>query len=299
MPGAGSITWQSSVEFKNMGALRNDENGDEAWLQGRLEERRGRIASDGPFPNKEVTMKRILGAAFTALFFVVPARGDDKDATAIVDKGIGALGGAEKLGKVSAFSWKYKGTITFGGNENDFNGQVTIKGLDQFRRESSSDQFSVAVVVDGNKGWRKVNDNSSELEGDTLANEKRGIYLYVVPITLVGLKGKGFKCEAAGEEKVGDKPAVILKVTGPDGKDFTLSLDKESGLPVKQVAKVLNFRGDEVTAETTFADYKDLGGIKKATKVVVKHDGEPFQSWEINEFKLLDKVDAETFTEPK
>ena len=35
------------------------------------------------------------------------------------------------------------------------------------------------------------------------------------------------------------KPAAALKVTGPDGKDFTLYFDKESGLPVRMVAKVI------------------------------------------------------------
>ena len=170
--------------------------------------------------------------------------------------------------KSSAFSWKAKGTINFGGNENDFTSEVTIKGLDRYRREFGNDQFNGVVVLDGTKGWRKFGDNSSELEGDALANEKRNVYLNVIPITLVSLKGKGFKYEAGGEEKVGDKPAVVFKVTGPDGKDFTLSFDKESGLPVKQVAKVIGFQGQEYTSETTYADYKDFGGIKKATKIV-------------------------------
>jgi hypothetical protein len=244
-------------------------------------------------------MRRFLGVVLAVVCSVVAARADDKDATPIIDKAIGALGGAEKLGKVNAFSWKGKGTITFGGNENEFTSQVTIKGLNQYRREFGNDQFTGIVVLDGTKGWRKFGDNSSELEGDALANEKRSVYLNVIPITLVALKGKGFKCEAAGEEKVGDKPAVVVKVTGPDGKDFTLSFDKESGLPVKEVAKVLSFQGDEYTSETTFADYKEFGGIKKATKVTVKRDGEPFQSWEVAEFKVLDTVPAETFTEPK
>ena len=91
------------------------------------------------------------------------------------------MGGAEKLGKVNAFSWKSKGTITFNGNENEFTGQVTIKGLDQYRREFGNDQFNAVVVVDGTKGWRKFGDNASELEGDGLANEKRTIYLNVDP----------------------------------------------------------------------------------------------------------------------
>ena len=52
-------------------------------------------------------------------------------------------------------------------------------------------------------------------------------YLQVVPITLIPLKDKAFKVESAGEEKVGEKPAAALKVTGPDGKDFTLLFDKD------------------------------------------------------------------------
>jgi hypothetical protein len=241
-------------------------------------------------------MTRFLGAALLAAFLVVPARAED--AKAILDKAINALGGEEKLSKANAFTWKGKGTITFNDNENEFTTQVTCKGLDQYRREFGNDQFSGIVVLDGNKGWRKFGDNGGELEGDGLANEKRTVYLSVIPITLVALKGNGFKYESAPDEKVGDKPAVGLKVTGPDGKDFTLYFDKESGLPVKQVAKVIGFQGQEYTAESTYADYKDFGGIKKATKVEVKRDGEKFQSWEVTEFKVLDKVEADTFKEP-
>jgi hypothetical protein len=112
------------------------------------------------------------------------------------------------------------------------------------------------------------------------------------------LKTKDFKVEAVGEEKVGDKPAEVLKVTGPDGKDFKLYFDKESGLPVKEVAKVIGFMGEEFTQEVTFHDYKDFNGIKKATKTEVKRDGEKFMEGEILEFKVLDKVEPKTFDEP-
>ena len=88
-------------------------------------------------------------------------------------------------------------------------------------------------------------------------------------------------------------------MTGPDRKDFTLYFDKESGLPVKLVAKVVGFRGDEYTQETTYKDYKDFDGIKKATKVESKRDGEDFMKSEITEFKVLDKVDPKTFSEPE
>ena len=247
-------------------------------------------------------MRRLVGLGVAAVFFSVvsgPSWADDQEVKSILDKAIKAMGGEEKLGKVEAFSWKSKGTVVFNGNENESKNDVTVKGLDHFRREFGSDQFHGIVVLSGDKGWRKFGDNAGDIEGDRLASEKRGIYLHVIPITLMPLRGKGFKVESAGEEKVGDKPAAILKITGPDGKDFTLSFDKESGLPVKQVARVLGFQGQEYTQETTFADYKDFDGIKKATKIEVKRDGEKFQTFEITEFKVLDKVDPEVFTEPK
>jgi hypothetical protein len=125
------------------------------------------------------------------------------------------------------------------------------------------------------------------------------LYLQLTPITLVSLKGKGFKLEAAPEGKAGDKPVVGIKVTAPDGKDFTLYFDKETGLPAKLVAKVVGFGGDEFTQETTYSDYKDFDGIKKATKVNSKRDGEDFIKSEVTEFKVLDKVEPKTFAQPE
>jgi hypothetical protein len=250
-------------------------------------------------------MKRFLGAVLAALFIsslVSPIRADDQDLKAILDKAIKAVGGEEKLKKVEALTWKAKGTITFNGNDNEIKTQGTIQGLDHYRGEFEGDfggnQVQGVTVLNGDKAWRKIGDKT-ELDGEDLANTKRIVYLYVIPATLVPLKGKGFKLEAAGEEKVGDKPAVSIKVTPPDGKDFTLSFDKESGLPVKLVAKVLDFRGEEYTQETTYNDYKDFDGIKKATKVVSKRDGEKFRDEEVTEFKIVDKVDPKTFTEPE
>ena len=247
-------------------------------------------------------MRRFVGLAVAvSLFFIVVGRtrADDQDAKSILAKAIKALGGEEKLGKVEAFSWKAKGTVVFNGNENESSNEVTVKGLDHYRREFGNDQFHGVVVLSGDKGWRKFGDNNRELDESGIAIEKRNVYLHVIPITLVAVNGKGFKVETAGEEKVGDKAAAILKITGPDGKDFTLSFDKESGLPVKQVARVVGFQGQEMTLETTFADYKDFNGIKKATKIEVKRDGEKFQTMELTEFKVVEKVDPECFTEPK
>ncbi len=227
---------------------------------------------------------------------------DAKDPKAVIDKAIKALGGEEKLSKAQSATWKGKGTISFGGSDNEFTSQTTVQGLDHFRQEFEGEfggnKVKGLVVVAGNKGWRQFGDNKMEMDKDGLANQKRSIYLTVIPMTIVPLRDKGFKTEVAGEEKVGGKPAVGLKITGPDGKDFTLYFDKESGLPVKQVAKVVGFMNEEFTQETTFADYKDFQGIKRATRIENKRDGQKFLESQTTEFKVLDKVDPKQFAEP-
>ena len=83
-------------------------------------------------------MKRFLGAVLAVSVVCVSgglSRADDKDATAILDKAIKALGGEEKLSKIKAYSVKTKGTITFGGNDNEFTAKATHEGLDHYRSE--------------------------------------------------------------------------------------------------------------------------------------------------------------------
>ena len=248
-------------------------------------------------------MKRLLGLAVALAFSSAPALADEAGAKAVVDKAVKALGGEEALNKAKAFAYKSKGTLTINGNASEFSSEATTDGLDRHRAEFSGsfngNEFKAVTVLAGDKGWRKFGDDPMELGADDVANEKRSLALIVAPVTLAPLRDKAFKVETAGEEMIGGKPAAKLKVTGPDGKDFTISFDKETGLPVKQAARVTGFGGQEFDQVSTFRDYKEMGGLKKATKVESTRDGEPFLAQEVTEFKPLDKVDPATFNEPK
>jgi hypothetical protein len=227
---------------------------------------------------------------------------DPKEVNAVLDKAIKALGGEEKLAKAKAMSTATKGTIVLMGQETEVTTRMTVEGLDharqEFEGEFGGNKLTVVTVLASDKGWRKFGDNTMELNKEALANQKRGTYMLVAAVTELPLKGKNFKVELAGEEKVGGKAAVGVKATGPDGKDFKIYFDKESGLPVKSVAKVAGLMGGEFDQETTFADFKDMDGIKKATTVKATRDGEKFSEQKVTEFKVLDKVDAKTFAEP-
>jgi len=232
-----------------------------------------------------------------------PIRADEAQVNQVLDKAIKALGGEEKLSKSEAVTWKSKGKITIEGNQNEFSSEATVQGIDHYRSafegEFNGNQVKGHSVLNGDKGWRKFGDQSMDMDADAVKNEKRNVYLMIVPATIVPLKSKSFKVESAPDESITGKPAAVLKATGPDGKEFTLYFDKESGLPVRLVAKVIGFNGEEYLQDSTFSDYKDFGGFKKAAKTSIKRDGENFVEVEVTEFKVLDKVPADTFAEPK
>jgi hypothetical protein len=238
----------------------------------------------------------LLALSFAPL---APAGASDPSANAVLDKAIAALGGQEKLAKAAVYSWKAKGKVHADGADRPFDSQVTVNGLDQFRREFAFARFNGLLVINGDKGWRRARGNVLELDQTALAYEKRNAYLQTIPVTLLALKGKGFKLEIAGEEVVENRPANVLKVGTPDGKEFTLAFDKQDGLPVKEVATTIGAGGREFTIETLMSDYKEFDGIKKATRMVVKGEGAASTEIHIIEFKVLEKVDPDAFAMPE
>jgi hypothetical protein len=120
----------------------------------------------------------------------------------------------------------------------------------------------------------------------------------LIPLTVVPLKGPGFKVQAAGEEQVEAEPAFVVKVTCPEGSDMAISFNKNSGRPVKVAGKVFALDDRELMQETIFAAYKNFGGIHVATRLEVKIDGKPYRRQELTEFKILDKVEPSTFSTP-
>jgi hypothetical protein len=256
-----------------------------------------------PFlPCEAIEMTRcfvaILATAFSCISFGA-ARAQDAAAMAILDTAIKAMGGEQKLSKVSAFSWTMSGVAKTNGRPSEINTAVTFDGLKRVRRESFNIQSALRLtVLNGDKGWYLYRRGISPMNADAVAKEKRNIYLQVIPSLLVPLKSNGFKYAAAGEEEIDGKPASILNVTGPDGKEFMLYFDKASGLPVKEVSRSIAHDGQEQIETATFTRYKDFGGIKKATAIEFRGGPQTVSYIEITDFKVLDQVNSDLFAGP-
>lgn len=254
------------------------------------------------FANRRIPSLQAVVVFASIVLVLAPTSWADDEADAIINKGIKALGGEARLAKARATTSKVKSTFISDDIASVAEVEHTADGLDRMRstaeEESDGNKFTTITVINGKKGWLKIIEmRVIELEGDEVADQK----LQSAPFALLELKDSKFKTEAVDDVQVDGKPAAGVKVTGPEGKDFTIYFDKQTGLPVKSVADQPNPEspGQVFTQETYYSDYQDFGGIKQAKKVELKRDGKTYIKMELMDFKVLDKVDDKTFAKPE
>jgi hypothetical protein len=244
----------------------------------------------------------IQGAVAVMLAAAILGQARGAEPAAIVEKAIEAAGGKAKLEKLKVVSWKTKGKLTFQGAENPIETTTIVQGMDHIRAEFKAEfggmPFEGVTVVAGDKGWRKFAGQTMEMDAGGIDNEKRTIALQLLPVVLTPLAGGDYKLAGGGEDKVDGEAADGVLVTPPAGKEFTIYFSRETGLPVKMKATVPDFTGAEFEQETLFSDYVEMGGIRKAKKIVSLRDGQPLLSQEIGEFKSLDGAPDGTFAAP-
>lgn len=251
-------------------------------------------------------MRKVLCAVCVAGALLPAARpvwADDKaDAEALLEKGIKALGGEARLSKFKAATWQAKGTVRLGNRDAEYSGDWAMQAPRQFKAvitgELNGKKFKRVRVLDGDKGWIKLDDNDAEeMSALALAETQRELHAQLMT-TLLPLRDKEFTLAPLGASKVGDTAAEGLKVTTQDGREFHLFFDKDSGLLLAVESPVKGPKGEDVKQEIVYSDYKDVDGLKRPMKLTVKRDGKTFLQQETTEFKPLEKLDDKEFAKP-
>jgi hypothetical protein len=224
------------------------------------------------------------------------------EAKAVIEKAIKAAGGEEKLGKYRAGTWKAKGKINLAGTEiewtGDFSAQLPKQMKSAIEAEFNGMKITFVRITNGDKGWLVQFGNPDEMNAEQLDDAKEENYANWVT-SLLPLRDPAFSLSALGESKVGDRPAVGVKVSHKDHRDVSLFFDKENGLLVKSQRRFKDLMsGMEVDQETIYSDYKDADGIKRFTKMSSKRDGKDFLEAQITDFKPAEKLDDGVFGKP-
>jgi hypothetical protein len=222
--------------------------------------------------------------------------GEKDDARSVVDQAIKAAGGADNLAKQATTTWTETGKYYGMGDGVPFTGKYAMAGPDRFRMEIEN---FFTLIYNGEKGWIKAGGDTKEMTPEEHATQKHdhqaGWIAHLVP-----LKDKAFTLTALGESKVDNNPAVAVKVTRKGYPEVKLYFDKKTHLLVKSTwrTKAPEMQYKEVDAEMYYSNYKEVQGAKVPMKLVMKRDGKVFVEAEVQDMKVVDKLDSSLFDRP-
>jgi hypothetical protein len=237
------------------------------------------------------------------LMLAPAARADDQaDAKAIIEKALKAHGGADKLGKIKAYTSKMKGKVHVMGLDLDFTGSTSVQEPDKMRVEIEAEVMGMKVtslqVFNKDKAWVSVNGTTMELDKDAIEAFKEKLYLGEVG-RMVNLTDKKFKLSTVGEVKVAGKEAIGVRIECKGHADVSLFFDKKTNLLVKTETREKDpASGTEFATETIVSDYKVVDGVQIAHKAEVKRDDKPFVEAEISGYKIEKELSDTLFEKP-
>ncbi|HEX7139132.1 MAG TPA: MBL fold metallo-hydrolase [Vicinamibacterales bacterium] len=140
--------------------------------------------------------------------------------------------------------------------------------------------------VDGEVAYNVAPDGRATRASNAVARDRRA-EIYHHPITIVRASldpaAQLTNPRTAGSERVVD-------VATSSGLRFTLAADATTHLPTRVVSMTDNTNLGDVSIETTFADYEDLGGLKLPKRLTTKTD--KYQTAEIRATKQSVDADA-------
>jgi hypothetical protein len=238
------------------------------------------------------------------LMFLVPVRaGEDANLREVIARAIKAHGGSDLLAKYKASIVKEKGKFHGFGQALDFTGETSVQLPDHLRVEvrfKVGDQnVTFLQVIAGDKGWLNIGGKTEEMTKGMLEEEKEQMNAANIS-HLVGLKDKDYKLSPLGEVKVGDRPAIGVRVERKGYRDVNLFFDKDKSLLLKMETrgKDLMQGGQEFTSTTRYQDYKKVEGMMIAHKALIERDGKPYVEGEVTEVKVSEKLDDSVFAKP-
>jgi len=239
-----------------------------------------------------------------------PAKDDQADAQAILDKAIKALGGEEKLAKLTSFveTAKVKSKL---GNGKDWECTRTISHHfpGRWRIEmngfNGQEDFSSLFVLDGDQGWSFNSGNPYEFTKDQISSHRQAWTDELVVWQFLFFRDKDHKLSPLGACKVGDQAAVGVKASRKGDADIKLYFDRDTGLLLKREREEVQPApsGEKppppIAEEILYENYKEVGGIKYPSKKTSRRDKQITSEEEVIEFKIVEKFDEKTFAKPE
>jgi hypothetical protein len=252
-------------------------------------------------------MFHLAGPAVAGLVLLAAPPVRPPDARALVEKAVRAAGGADRLAKSPAATWKGRGTFFGAGGKKGtpFTLEGARQGADRLRLATKSTfrgtTYERVLVVDGKRGWTELDGRAQGLPKDELAEQRERMYANYVASLVPLLREGGFTLAPLGPARVGEREALGVKVARKGRRDVLLFFDATTGRLLKRESAIKDLPGSgkDVKEEVLYEDYRPTpDGALHARKVKVLWDGKRVSEVELTSISPRGKLDDALFAPP-
>lgn len=258
---------------------------------------------------RSLVRRALLGIAM--LLFVAAPRCLAQSAGKIINAWVRAVGGAKALQKLRSTDWEGTVRESNGTDAGEFTLITAAPG--EFYEEFVFGPAQTVEACNASSCWgEEGGGNLYTLFGvEEKRAEATGHYLN---FALANYKKLKIYARLAGTENVDGRPADVVELTIPPGEKRRVYLDSESHLIVKEVieavaapitkekaagsvSKVANagsFGGEE---EITYAEYREVQGIREPFQLTIQKNGQTFQV-SVEHISFNTSVSASSFEFP-
>jgi hypothetical protein len=226
---------------------------------------------------------------------------DDREtALRVVERGIQAHGGADRLTRAQTITREANGVIYLANKPQAFSTTLTMAYPDRLhdviKIDAGATKLTLVRVVNGDKGWSNSGGATADMPKEQVDELTEELYLHWLT-TLVPLKDPEFALSPAGEVQVDGKPAVGVKVGHKGRGPVNLWFDRDSGFLVKaeRTTRIANL---DVAKRYQFSDFKEFSGVTFATKQTEFLQGKKTTELLIRTFEFPVSIGDSTFAKP-
>lgn len=243
-------------------------------------------------------MTRTLAGLALAAAFAASAAAQDTPA-GVVQKAVDAHGGAAALKKFPAGTSRLVGKVAAPAGDLGFTGDLAFAVPGKVRLVMAiafgDQKVEVVQVVNGDKAKQTENGKPTALTDAVRAELKESALVHELSLLYPLLDPTRFTLAAEKDAAVDGKDCAVVLVKAKGLKDVRLYFDKKTGLLSAMRRQGIGPDGKAVDEFTTFADYKPAEGVQVPMASRVTHDGKPFLSVTVAEYKPAERLDDKLF----
>lgn len=210
----------------------------------------------------------------------------------VIAKYTQALGGSDALQKVTTLT--EKGTMDIPAhNMHGAEMEVWRKAPDKALAVLHVQNGEVSEGYNGTAGWQqRPGRGTDDIAGDELVRTKQ----WASFIPGLDLKQNFSRAQVAGVDKIDGHDAYRVIAFRNGGGQVRFFFDKDSGLLLRISERIESALG-ALPEDMDFADYRDVGGMKRAFSITVAHaDGPTIYKWD--QIQANTPVDDGRFNKP-